>query len=144
MLLSLLIKHARNPPYSANVLLTMMKHHLPGSSSSSSSSRHRRVISTPPRRRIIQRLNIRPPLLSIRPEYSPVVRKQPIDFPLNVRRLRPDASRAGELVDLVAELCEQLVRAVVVGFVGLVDFVGLVYRVDGLLHVPETAYVSLY
>lgn len=142
MLLSLLIKHARNPPYSANVLLTMMKHHLPGSSSSS--SRHRRVISTPPRRRIIQRLNIRPPLLSIRPEYSPVVRKQPIDFPLNVRRLRPDASRAGELVDLVAELGEQLVRAVVVGFVGLVDFVGLVYRVDGLLHVPETAYVSLY
>ena len=140
MVLSLLIKHARNPPYSANVFLTMMIDHLP----STSSSHHRRVIPTPPRRRIIQRLNIRPPLLSIRPEYSPVVRKQPIDFPLNVRRLRPDASRAGELVDLVAELCEQLVRAVVVGFVGLVDFVGLVYRVDGLLHVPETAYVSLY
>jgi hypothetical protein len=36
------------------------------------------------------------------------------------------------------------VRAVVVGLVGLVDFVRLVYRVDGLLHVPETAYVSSY
>jgi hypothetical protein len=35
------------------------------------------------------------------------------------------------------------VRAIVVCFVRLFDFVGLVYRVDGLLHIPEAAYVSV-
>lgn len=71
-----------------------------------SSNHHRRVTPTPPRRSIIQSLDISPPLLSIRPQHSTVVCQEPVNFPFNIRRLRPYTSRAGELVDLVAELSE--------------------------------------
>ena len=70
------------------------------------SNHHRRITPTPPRRGIIHSLNIRPPLLDIRPQHSTIIRQQPVYLPLNIRRLRPDTSRAGELVDLVAELGE--------------------------------------
>lgn len=92
----------------------------------------------PPRRRsIIQRLDIRAPLVNIRPQHAAIVRDQAVDLALYVGGLRPDAAGAGVALCLVGELGEKQVRAVVVGFVGLIDFVGLVDGVDGLLDVPE-------
>jgi hypothetical protein len=98
-----LISYANITP-SAKILLAVPKLLqallLPGS------NHHRRITPTPPRRGIIHSLNIRPPLLDIRPQHSTIIRQQPVDFPLNVCSLRPDSTRTSKLVDLVAELGE--------------------------------------
>jgi len=133
------MRHA-NILHSAKVLLTVPKQL---QSLLQPSNHHRRITPAPPRRGIVQSPDIRPPLLGIRPQHSPIIGEQTIDFAFDIRRLRPDASRAGEPVDLVAELGEEFVRAIVVGFVGLFDFVSLVDGVDGLLDVPETVHVSV-
>lgn len=97
---------------------------------------HSRPISSRSRS-IIQRLNIRAPLVNIWPQHAAIIRDQAVDLAFDVGSLRPDAAGAGVALCLVGELGEKQVRAVVVGFVGLIDFVGLVDGVDGLLDIPE-------
>jgi len=71
-------------------------------------SRHGRI-ATPGSSRIVQPLNISPPLLDIRPQNSPIIGKQAIDFALHIRRLRPDPARTGKHLDLLAKLGQKLV-----------------------------------
>jgi hypothetical protein len=98
-------------------------------------SRHRAIASR--RRRIVQRLDIRAPLVRVGSQHAAIVRQQAVDLALDIRGLGPDAAGASILFHLVAELGEQEVRAVVVGVVCLVDFVGLVDGVYCFLDVPE-------
>jgi hypothetical protein len=63
--------------------------------------------------RIIQRLHVRLPLRHIHANHPTIIRHQPIDLAFDIRRLRPHAARAGVKIDLLAQLIEQVVRAVV-------------------------------
>ena len=94
-------------------------------------------------RRIVQPLDVPLPLLRVRAQDAAVVRDEAVDLALDVGRLRPNTTRASEALDLVFELREEKVGSVIVGFVRLVNFVGLIDGVDGLLDIPEAVWCWL-
>lgn len=94
-------------------------------------------IRPPRRRRVIHGLDVRPPLLLVRPQYPPVVRQQPVDLALDVRGLRVHAGAAAVPLDLADQLGEDLVGAVVVRLEVGVDLVRLRDLVDGLPDLPQ-------
>ena len=85
----------------------------------------------------VQGVDVVLPLLEVGPLDAAVVGDEAVDLALDVGGLGPDAAAAVEEVDLLAELVEEAVGAVVVRLVVGVELVGLVDRVDGLLDVPE-------
>lgn len=100
--------------------------------------RHHIHTGIPPRRRrSIQRHEILPPALGIRPQYPAIIRQKPIDLALDIRRLRVDGPAARVLLRLLQQLPEDLVRALAPDGHRGVELVGLVDGEDGFLHVPE-------
>lgn len=73
----------------------------------------------------------------VRAEQAAIVGQQAVDLALDVGRLGPHGAAAREPVDLVQQLGEQDVRAVVPDRDRGVDLVGLVDGRDRLGHVPE-------
>lgn len=78
------------------------------------------------------------PQLFIRSKHPTIVGVQAVDFTLDIRSLGPHGAAAGIEADLFGEFAEQDLGAVVVCFQVVVEFVGLVDGVDGLLNVPQT------
>lgn len=109
--------------------------HLPFISLQMSSSRPRRLI---------QCRHIPLPPLLIHPYNPSVVCHQPVDLALNVARLGVNGPGAGIPHDLVPQLGQQLVCAVMVRRrAGVVQLVGLVDGRDGVGKGPEARLVNL-
>ena len=89
-------------------------------------------------RRIIQTLNVSLPLALIHSLDSPIVRHQTVHLTLNIRRLSPHPRTAGVQTDLILELGEQKVAAIIPSVEVQIDLIGLVDAVDGFLVVPKT------
>lgn len=94
--------------------------------------------------RIVKSLDIHPPLFPINSLHATVICHQSVDLALHVGGLCPDTGAASEAADLVLQLAEQDVAAVVPDLDRGVDFVGSVDCVDCFLNVPETVLVSKY
>lgn len=82
-------------------------------------------------------LNVGIPLLEIWSQDASVVRQHAVHLALDVRSLGPYGAGAGVQLNLGEELVEQEVATVVPDLDRLVEFVGLVDRVDGLFHLPQ-------
>lgn len=87
---------------------------------------------------IIKPLDICPPLPFVGSDQSPVVRKEAIDFSLDIGCLSPHASAACESPNLILEFTQQDMAAIVPRFKRHVDLICLVDRVDGFRHIPKT------
>lgn len=71
-------------------------------------------------------------------ENPAIISEEAVDFAFDVSCLRPDTAAARKFLDLAQKFVEQDVAAVIPRVQILVNFIGLVDCVDGLLDVPET------
>lgn len=69
--------------------------------------------------------------------HATVIRKQAVDLTLNIGRLGPDAPTACVQADLILELVQEKMAAIIPCLNGSINFVGLIDSVDGCLVVPE-------
>lgn len=87
---------------------------------------------------IIKRLDVLFPLILIESLHLSVVSHQAIDLSLDIGRLSPDTSAARVSTDLILQLTQQSVAAIVPRLDRGVDFVGLVNGINSALNIPET------
>ena len=83
-------------------------------------------------------MNVLFPLILVEPLDLPVVSHQAIDLSLDVSRLRPDASAARVSTDLILQLTQQSVAAIVPSVNRGVDFVCFVNGINRALNIPKT------
>lgn len=94
----------------------------------------------------IEGFNIRLPLLHVHSCQATVISNETVDLALHIGRLGPDTSTACKPTNLILELGEEDVAAVVPCLDGDVDLVGLIDGVDGGLVIPEVfdGYIGAY
>ena len=91
---------------------------------------------------IIKRLDVFLPLILIESLHLSVIGHQAIDLSFHIGRLRPDTSAARVATDLILQLTQQSVAAIVPSVNRGVDFVCFVNGINRALNIPKTVTYS--